>query len=44
MQAQLYAATAAAVAFFIYQNVRRWAREAQEQRAMGGSGGSSDWS
>lgn len=44
LQAQLYAATAAAVAFFIYQNVRRWAREAQEQRAMGGSGGSSDWS
>ncbi|KAL4423157.1 hypothetical protein ABPG77_007810 [Micractinium sp. CCAP 211/92] len=44
LQAQLYAATAAAVAFFIYQNVRRWAREAREQRQLSGSGGSSDWS
>ena len=35
--------TALAVAYFILQNVRRWAKEAREQR-LAASGYSSDWS
>lgn len=43
-QALLFGATAAAVAFFIFSNVRRWAREARAQRlAAGAAGYSSDW-
>ncbi|KAL4440578.1 hypothetical protein ABPG75_003579 [Micractinium tetrahymenae] len=43
LQAQLYAATAAAVGFFIFQNVWRWVREARAERALSSSAGSSDW-
>jgi hypothetical protein len=30
----LYAATAVAVAFFTFQNVRRWFKEARQQRQL----------
>lgn len=43
-QAGLYGITAAAVAFFIFSNVRRWFKEARAQNlAAGGGGYSSDW-
>ncbi len=43
-QAWLYGVTAAAVAFFILSNVRRWWREARAQRLAAASAGySSDW-
>ena len=34
LQAPLYAATAVAVAFFTFQNVRRWFKEARQQRQL----------
>jgi hypothetical protein len=34
VQAPLYAATAVAVAFFTFQNVRRWLKEARQQRQL----------
>ncbi|EFN53992.1 hypothetical protein CHLNCDRAFT_135976 [Chlorella variabilis] len=39
LQRQLYASTAMAVAFFILQNVRRWVREARQQRRQHLAGG-----
>jgi len=43
VQAQLYAITGVGIAFFIYQNVRRWVKEAREHQQLT-SGGSVDWS
>jgi len=44
LQVWLYGVTAAAVAFFIFSNVRRWWREARAQRLAAPSAGySSDW-
>jgi hypothetical protein len=42
-QAQLYGATAAAVAFFTFQNVRRWVKEAAAQQRQRGAAAASGW-